>query len=84
VGGLSFAQWLKLIAAVPRIAAEVRLILPVVVPVVRNILALVHELGLDKPTDEPLTPREVAEKIGLGDLTPEEQAMLDRMLGRGE
>jgi hypothetical protein len=82
MGGLSFSQWLRLIAAAPSIVAEVKLILPVVVPVVKHILALVHELGLDKPSDAPLTPREVAEKIGLGDLTPEEQATLDRMLGK--
>lgn len=81
IGGLSFGQWLIVLAKAPPIIAKVKTALPVLVPILDDVRSLIHELGLDQPTDKPLTPKEVAEKIGLGDLTPEEQALYDRMSG---
>lgn len=80
IGGFTLTQWAIILGKSPPIIAKVRTALPILMPIVDDVRALVHELGLDKPSpDKPLTPKEFTDK--LGELTPEEKALFDRMSG---
>lgn len=75
---LTFPQWLKLLAAVPEIVAEVRAALPVIMPLVKRITKLVEELELDKPAaGQPITPKELVTRPHA--LNVDEQRQFDRI-----
>ena len=79
--GLSFRQWMIVIARAPVIVEKVKAILPELLPIIDDVRDLAHELGLAKPGEKKVTPKQIIER-GLEDLTPEERALFNRMTGR--
>lgn len=80
MNGLSFQQWLQLLAATPRIVEHLRRALPTLIPLIKEVVAVIEDLKLEEPIHKPVAPNEAVKKLQTKKgFTPEEKELFERM-----